>query len=104
VNTVTNDFDGEVRPRGGGTEIGADEFSTTQRPIINGLLREGADWVIRFASLQGESYDVQWAGDLASANWPMVASRLPGDGTELAVADPSAVGQRRRFYRVRLSP
>jgi hypothetical protein len=32
VSTVTNDFDGDRRPKGSNSDIGADEFTTNARP------------------------------------------------------------------------
>lgn len=48
--TVTNDFDGERRPRGASSDIGADECSTNDRPLINSIMRTGSDLMIGFGS------------------------------------------------------
>jgi len=104
LNTVTNDFDGELRPRGGGADIGADEFSSNARPVVNHLRREGSDWIVGFETLLGESYDVQRADEVAELDWTFVASNVPGYGGEFEVTDANATGVPRRFYRVRLSP
>jgi len=34
LTTVTNDFDGEIRPQGARSDIGADQFSTNPPPVI----------------------------------------------------------------------
>jgi hypothetical protein len=35
LSTVTNDFDGDRRPRGASSDIGADEFTTNAPPRIS---------------------------------------------------------------------
>jgi hypothetical protein len=103
--TVTNDFDGERRPRGTSADLGADEFSTNAPPVITGLLRIGGEWVLRFPTLLGLSYDVLRTDDLSGAPWLVIAPDLPGSGailqtTDLIPANPAA----QRFYRIRLAP
>ncbi len=43
LSTVTNGFEGESRPRGARSDIGADEFSTNAPARINRLKLSGAD-------------------------------------------------------------
>lgn len=102
--TVTNDFDGERRPRGAAPDTGADEFSTNAPPLIHGLLRNGNHWLVHFSTLLGLSYDVQRTGEAASDAWTLVSANVPGNGDLLAVADTNAANQPRGFYRIRLSP
>ena len=33
ISDLTNDFDGDSRPQGGGIDIGADEFISSEVPI-----------------------------------------------------------------------
>ena len=56
--------------------------------------------VLKFASVSGSFYDVQYCTDLGAGNWVVVASNLPGTGAQLIVNDPSAGTATRRFYRV----
>jgi hypothetical protein len=104
LNTVTNDFDGERRPRGGGADVGADEFSTDLPPVVNSLMRNGNFWEVRFRTFLGESYDVETADAVPGAAWALVGAEIPGDGQELGVKDIVGTGRARGFYRVRLSP
>jgi hypothetical protein len=46
--TVTNDFDGDPRPKSGGTEVGADEFTAHTRPAGAGFIPGDGDGRIPF--------------------------------------------------------
>ncbi len=104
LGTVTNDFDGERRPRGAQADIGADEFSTNAPPVITGFRQEGSNWIVRFATVLGLSYDVQRADDLSGSPWLVVASDVPGSGAITQAVDASHPSQAGCFYRIRLSP
>jgi len=104
LSTVTNDFDGERRPRGARSDIGADEFTTNAPPSITGLRLIGPDSIVSFLTFLGESYDLLCANDLAGSAWSLVATGLPGSGGVISVTDTNGARQSRRFYRARLSP
>ena len=104
LSTVTNDFDGERRPRGASSDIGADEFTTNAPPRITQLRLSGADCVISFTSLLGLSYDLQRANDVTGSLWSFVTADLAGTGGVIESVDANAAGESRQFYRVRLSP
>lgn len=104
VLTVTNDFDGERRPRGASSDIGADEFSTNDRPLINSIMRTGSDLIIGFTTVLGLSYNVQRTDEVTSGDWVEFVTNVPGSGSLLAITDTNTAGQAHRFYRVRLSP
>jgi hypothetical protein len=101
---VTNDFDGDRRPRGGASDIGADEFTTNAAPRIMELRQAGSDSLLSFTTLLGLSYDVQRASEVTGPLWSLVAADLPGTGGIVQSADTNGAGESRRFYRVRLSP
>jgi hypothetical protein len=102
--TVTNDFDGERRPRGASADIGADEFTMNTPPVIRSLSLTNRNCLIGFTTLLGLSYDMQGASELTGGDWLLVATNAPGTGGVLALTDTNAAGQARRFYRIRLSP
>lgn len=104
LGTVTNDFDGERRPRGAQADIGADEFSTNAPPVITGFRQEGTNWVVRFSTLLGLSYDMQRADNLADGSWLVVASDIPGSGGVTQAVDAIISGRAEGYYQVRLSP
>jgi len=52
---------------------------------------------ISWDSISGTYYQVQWSADLAT--WSNFGSPILGDGSTLAVSDPTA-GKDKRFYRV----
>lgn len=102
--TVTNDFDGERRPRGATPDLGADEFNTNAPPVISGFWRSGPNWTVSFTTLLGLSYDVQRAGELVGAHWSLAISNLAGNGGLLEATDSNVVDRPSQFYRVSLSP
>ena len=104
LNTVTNDFDGERRPRGANPDIGADEFTTNAPPRVTELRLSGSNALVRFTTLLGLNYDVQRASEVTRSVWSLVAANLPGTGGIIQSVDTNAAGEPRRFYRVLLSP
>src|ERR1051326_9087316 len=102
--TVTNDFDGDRRPRGAASDIGADEFTTNAAPQITSVKLAGTNVTINFTTFLGESYDVLRAGALTDVSWGLFMTNLPGTGAAIRVTDTNALSQPNRFYRVRISP
>jgi len=102
LNSVTNDFDGERRPRGARSDLGADEFSSQTPPSFNGVVVTGSNVVLRILTYLGESYDLLRANDLTGA-WTVVAADIPGSGGLVSVTGTNRL-QPREFYRARLSP
>jgi hypothetical protein len=104
LSTVTNDFDGDRRPRGARSDIGADEFTTNAPPQLNHLKPVGSNVVFNLSTFLGESYDVLRADALTAASWILVVVNLPGTGATIQVTDTNGVGPSTRFYRARISP
>ena len=102
--TVTNDFDGDTRPRGASSDIGADEFVLLAPPVITDFRLAGAAVVISFLTVLGQSYDLQRAIDLTNGAWSLLASNIAGNGGVLRLTNLNALSQSRQFYRIRLSP
>ena len=103
LNTVTNDFDGDHRPKGAAYDIGADEFTTNAPPRIS-LRLSGVNSLISFATFLGVGYDLERATDLAGASWSLVVTNIPGTGGVLQLSDASSSSPPKQFYRVRLAP
>jgi hypothetical protein len=104
LSSVTNDIDGDRRPRGARSDIGADEFTTNAPPPVTGFRFLGSGFLITFGTFLGESYDVLRANELTNAVWSAVQANVPGSGGALQVIDANIVGSPEWFYRVRLSP
>jgi hypothetical protein len=104
ILTVTNDFDGDRRPRGAGPDIGADEFTTNVPPRISGFNINGSNCLITFTTYLGVSYDVLRLDNLTGGSAIQVATNLAGTGGSLQVADVNETKFANESYKVRLSP
>jgi len=104
LSSVTNDIDGDRRPRGARSDIGADEFTTNAPPRFNDVKRVGANVVLNFTTFPGNSYDLLRAGSLAGASWNLIATNIPGNAGNLQFTDTNAFGSTNRYYRARISP
>ena len=104
IATVTNDFDGELRPKGAASDIGADEFTTNAPPIMKGVRVIGTNSVVGFATVLGMSYDLMSASNLTAGVWSATATNLPGIGGIVQVTDTNGALATQRYYRARLSP
>ena len=104
LSTVTNDIDGDTRPKGARPDFGADEFTSDVPPIITGFAVATGDPAIRFATLLGVGYDIERKADLAAQAWFVLATNVPGTGGIVQVTDATPPRSANQFYRVRLVP
>jgi len=101
--SVTNDFDGELRPKGATNDIGADEFTTNAPPVINSIRVIGTNSQIGLATVPGMSYDLLSATELTQGAWLPAVSNVPGTGGIVQITDTNGAVGKKRFYRARLS-
>ena len=78
-------------------------FSASDQPLVQpGLLSAellGADLVLSWPSLSGQSYQIEYKDDLAATNWTSVGSPVIGTGAPILFTNiPPLVNQ--RFYRL----
>jgi len=104
LTTVTNDFDGDARPRGARSDIGADEFTTNAPPPITGMRLSGSNALVSILTFSGESYDLLRATDVVASIWSVVAGGIAGSGGVISVMDTNRTSQPQAFYSARLSP
>jgi len=101
VNSVTNDFDGEIRPSSN-VDIGADELSLLTQPTIIDFRMAGLESRIRFTSVANLSYALEETDDL-SKTWAVAQNNIPGTGSPIDISEPKAQ-VRQEFYRIRVGP
>ena len=54
--------------------------------------------IVRFPTVRGHSYQIEWTENLATPNWKQLGLPLPGVDAPLAQADTLTAAN--RFYRV----
>ena len=63
----------------------------------------GNDFMVRFPSLVGHTYRVEWTAVLTSSNsWNTLADNIAGTGSVIQITDTNALTQPRRFYHVKV--
>jgi hypothetical protein len=102
LTIVTNDFDGDLRPSGSRSDVGADEL-VNSAPQIKKLSLSGNDCLIDFTTLAGFSYELVKSSDLTTGAWPTAVSNIPGNGSVVQATDTNGAGQPNRFYKIRRS-
>jgi hypothetical protein len=70
-------------------------------PQITAATFSGSNFVIRFTTVLGQSYELQRTADPAGSTWLPVATNIAGIGVITQVVDTNALGQVQRFYRVK---
>jgi hypothetical protein len=68
--------------------------------MITGQSRSGAANAIRFTSVNGQTYFLEYKNSLSDATWTTIAPSVIGNGSILTVTDAAATAQT-RLYRVR---
>ena len=66
--------------------------------------RSGNDFLVRFPTLAGRMYRVEWSGDLSPASWGTLVDNFAGNGAQMEVPAAGALSQTRGFYRVKVLP
>jgi hypothetical protein len=103
LGSVTNDFDGDTRPRGASSDIGADEFVVLAPPVITDFRLVAAGSIISFSTAPGQYYDVERSSNIVGGQWSMFASNIAGTGGVIRVTNSTTMEPGSRFYRVGLS-
>jgi hypothetical protein len=75
-------------------ENAASAFRLTESGFRDGV------FVVRFSSVVGRRYVVEFTEDLSSGSWTTLALDIPGTGGVVEVPDPGAAGRPARYYRV----
>lgn len=67
-----------------------------------GIARSGSSVTLRWESVPGATYVVQWRASLATGGWNALGTPLVATNSTMSFTD--AASQLRRFYRVRMEP
>lgn len=65
---------------------------------------DGSDMLVRFPSLIGIAYRVEYSPNLSPMSWAPLGGDLPGTGATMEVRDTNAASHDARFYRVTVMP
>jgi 1,4-alpha-glucan branching enzyme len=71
---------------------------------ISSVAASGSNFVIKFPSISGKLYRVEFADTIVNGAWPILANNIAGTGGTIQITDSTAAAQHQRFYRVRLLP
>lgn len=70
--------------------------------LTAGIAMGSSNATVRFPSIVGHTYRVEWIENLASGSWATLSDNIAGTGSAIEVIDPGALNQEQRFYRVKL--
>jgi hypothetical protein len=68
------------------------------------VVPNGNDLVIRFPTVSGITYRVEYKNDLTTGSWLLLADQLLGTGNTIQLADLNAATTGHRYYRVEALP
>jgi hypothetical protein len=67
--------------------------------LITAIEKNGADVLLRFTTINGRTYRVEYKDDLPAASWSLLRGNVNGTGDIVTVTDPGAANLPKRFYR-----
>ena len=67
--------------------------------LITALEKNGANILVKFTTISGRTYRVEYKDDLTSATWLVLAAGVAGTGNVVTVTDAGAASLPKRFYR-----
>ena len=103
LSTVTNDFDGELRPAPRTQpDLGADEFTALERPEIIDFQLSGGEAHLQYTSVLDHLYSLEHTETLST--WITIASNQIGTGSIQNFSDQIPLSSSHGFYRLRTSP
>ncbi len=82
---------------------GTGPLATGEWPKIASVTPDGGNLRIRFDTVSGRQYQVQWRASLTEGDWANVGSPVAGDGTVKEVVDAPPAGVQMRFYRLAIT-
>ena len=67
--------------------------------LITAVEKTGADMLVKFTTISGHTYRIEYKDALPAATWTTLVSSVSGTGSIVAVTDPGAASLPKRFYR-----
>ena len=67
--------------------------------LITAVEKSGANMLVKFTSVAGKNYRLEYKDDLPAATWSTLAASVPGTGAIVSVSDAGAANLPKRFYR-----
>lgn len=67
--------------------------------LISAVTKSGADMLVKFTTISGKTYRIEYKDDLPAATWTTLIASVSGTGNVVTVTDPGAASLPKRFYR-----
>ena len=67
--------------------------------LITAVEKSGANMLVKFTTISGKTYRVEYKDDLPSAIWTTLVASVNGTSSIVPVTDPGAASLPKRFYR-----
>ena len=67
--------------------------------LITAVEKSGANVLVKFTTISGKTYRVEYKDDLPAATWTVLAAGVNGTGNVVTMTDAGAASLAKRFYR-----
>jgi hypothetical protein len=100
ASAAASDADGDGKTNLDEYLAGTDPKSAAERFVAEVASVSASGVAIRFASVVGRSYSIEFSGDLAAGSWQTVRTGITGDGSEQTITLERSATVGHGYYRV----
>ena len=101
---ASSDADGDGLTNVHEFQAGTDPRDAKSALRISSLNPNGSDYVVRFPSVTGKRYRIEFTDFLTGGTWQTLADNINGTGGTIPITDPGALNRPFRAYRIELLP